>query len=89
MNKIVEYMALAKPIVAFDLHETRVTAGDAAVYATPNDSAEFGDRILELLAAPERRAAMGKSGRERFERVLAWEHQRRVLLELDRQVLGR
>src|SRR5262249_28083960 len=37
MNKIVEYMALGKAIVAFDLHETRVSAADAALYATPND----------------------------------------------------
>jgi glycosyltransferase involved in cell wall biosynthesis len=88
MNKIVEYMALGKAIVAFDLHETRTSADQAALYATPNDVVDFGDRILELLAAPDRRQAMGEFGRRRFDTALAWEHQRPVLLELYRDLLG-
>lgn len=87
MNKIVEYMALAKPIVAFDLLETRFSAGDAALYATPNDPVDFGERIVELLGAEGRRAVMGESGRQRFKTALAWEHQRPALLALYREVL--
>ncbi len=41
--KVMEYMALGKPIVSFDLKETRTSAADAAVYVTPNDEAEFAD----------------------------------------------
>jgi len=88
MNKIVEYMALGRPIVAFDLHETRVSAADAALYATPNQTDDFGDRVLELLADPARRRAMGAFGRDRFERALAWEHQRAPLLALYRELCG-
>lgn len=77
--KITEYMAMGKPVVAFDLTESRYTALDAAVYATPNDTAEFGDRIVELLADPERRKVMGESGRKRVAEALSWEYSKRIL----------
>lgn len=86
MNKIVEYMALGKPIVAFDLREARVSAGEGAVYATPNDASALGERIVELLADPERRRRMGEIGRARFETTLAWEHQRGALLAVYRSL---
>lgn len=74
MNKIVEYMALAKPIVQFDLTEGRVSAGASSLYARPGDPVDFAEKILELLASPERRAAMGQLGRTRVERELAWQY---------------
>jgi glycosyltransferase involved in cell wall biosynthesis len=88
MNKIIEYMALGKPMVAFDLREARVSAGDAAVYATPNDPVELGEKIVELLAQPQRRHAMGVCGRQRFEQQLAWEHQERTLVALYQDLIG-
>jgi glycosyltransferase involved in cell wall biosynthesis len=75
MNKTMEYMAFELPVVAFDLKETRVSAGPAAVYAQPNDTDEFARAIGELLDDPERRAEMGRQGRERVELELAWRHQ--------------
>jgi glycosyltransferase involved in cell wall biosynthesis len=75
MNKTMEYMAFELPVVAFDLKETRVSAGPAAVYAPPNDTDAFARAILRLLDDPERRAEMGRRGRERVERELAWRHQ--------------
>ena len=75
MNKTMEYMAFELPVVAFDLKETRVSAGPAAVYAPPNDTDAFAAAILELLDDPERRAEMGRQGRERVEQELAWRHQ--------------
>jgi glycosyltransferase involved in cell wall biosynthesis len=81
MNKIVEYMALEKPIVQYDLTEGRFSAQDASLYARHDDPADFGDKILELLADPDRRAAMGRYGRERVERELSWEHQAPKLLQ--------
>jgi glycosyltransferase involved in cell wall biosynthesis len=75
MNKTMEYMAFELPVVAFDLKETRVSAGQAAVYAPPNDTDAFAAAILELLDDPEQRAKMGRHGRERVERELAWRHQ--------------
>jgi exopolysaccharide biosynthesis WecB/TagA/CpsF family protein len=80
MNKVVEYMALAKPMVAFDLMEHRVSAGDAALYARPNDERDFASKIAALLDDPDRRRAMGEYARRRFENQLAWEHQSQALL---------
>jgi len=88
MNKIIEYMALGRPVVAFDLREARVSAGEAAVYATPNDPVDFAHHILSLLAAPARRSLMGGIGRRRFETMLAWEHQADHLLALYRDLIG-
>ena len=75
MNKTMEYMAFGLPVVAFDLHETRVSAGDAARYARPNDVHDFARAIVDLVDDPDRRAQMGRRGRERVETELAWSHQ--------------
>jgi glycosyltransferase involved in cell wall biosynthesis len=75
MNKTIEYMAFGLPVVAFDLKETRVSAGRAATYVANGDVGGFAKAIVELLDDPERRAEMGRVGRERVVRDLAWEHQ--------------
>jgi glycosyltransferase involved in cell wall biosynthesis len=75
MIKIMEYMALGKPIVQFDVTEGRVSALDASLYAKPNDPRDFGDKILELIDNPERCAAMGEFGRRRVQEELSWEHE--------------
>lgn len=80
MNKIMEYMALGKPIVQYDLREGRFSAREASLYARCTDPADFGDKIAELLDDPERRAAMGAAGRERVRRELAWSHEAPKLL---------
>ncbi|MFI5693010.1 glycosyltransferase family 4 protein [Kribbella sp. NPDC051586] len=82
MNKTMEYMAFELPVVAFDLIETKVSAADAAVYVEPNDVAQYGEAIVELLDDEVRRRRMGKLGRERVERVLAWKHQQKAYLQV-------
>jgi glycosyltransferase involved in cell wall biosynthesis len=74
MIKMTEYMALGKPIVAFDLPEHRFTAERAAVYAKPNDDRDFARVVAELSRDPKRRAEMGRYGRRRVEEKLAWQH---------------
>jgi glycosyltransferase involved in cell wall biosynthesis len=75
MIKIMEYMALSKPIVQFDLREGRFSAQDASVYADPrNQVADFAAKIVWLLDHPEERKRMGDFGRKRVETELAWEH---------------
>ena len=78
--KIAEYMAMGKPTVSFDLTESRYTAQNAALYASANDCAEFGDKIIELLDDPVKREEMGKIGQERVGELLSWEHSKRNLL---------
>jgi glycosyltransferase involved in cell wall biosynthesis len=80
MNKIMEYMALAKPIVQFDLTEGRASAAEASLYATNTVPADFADKVLGLLADPARRARMGAIGRERVIEKLSWEHEAPKLL---------
>jgi glycosyltransferase involved in cell wall biosynthesis len=74
MNKIVEYMYFGLPIVTYDLRETRVSAGEAALYATPNSEAALARGIDDLLADPERRARMGQIGFDRVRKALAWDY---------------
>jgi len=75
MNKILEYMAVERPIVQFDLREGRASAGDSSLYAIPNDPTSFADEICKLLDDERLRERMGASGRQRFERNLTWAHQ--------------
>jgi glycosyltransferase involved in cell wall biosynthesis len=88
MIKVAEYMAIGRPIVAFDLHETRVTAGDAALYAPTKDERAFAKAIHTLLQEPERRRQMGESGRRRVEKELSWQMSRRALVGFYEQFLG-
>lgn len=74
MNKIMEYMALEKPSVQFDLTEGKVSAGDAALCALDNDPVSFAARIAELMDNPELRRTMGKAGHTRVLDRLSWEH---------------
>ena len=81
MNKVVEYMAMAKPLVSFDLLEARVSAGRAAVYVPDNDEAAFANAIDQLLDDPGRRREMGQYGRDRVARELSWEVSEKSLLD--------
>ena len=80
MNKIMEYMALGKPIVQFDLAEGRFSAQGASLYARRNDPLDLAAKIVELLDDPARRADMGDFGRRRVENELEWRHEAPKLL---------
>lgn len=88
MNKTMEYMAFELPVVAFDLRETRVSAGDAAVYAKPNDVHEYARAIVALIDDENRRAELGKLGRVRVEEELAWSHQERAYVGVYERMSG-
>jgi glycosyltransferase involved in cell wall biosynthesis len=88
MNKILEYMALERPIVQYDLLEGRRSAGDAAIYAEPNNIENLASKIEVLLADPERRTLMGRTGHDRMVDLLQWRHQAPHLLEAYRQVFN-
>ena len=73
MNKVLEYMAFARPQVMFDLKEGRASAGDAAVYVAENSPAKLGEAIAALLDDPAARETMGRLGEERIRAQLNWE----------------
>jgi len=90
MIKIMEYMALAKPIVQFDLREGRFSAGEASLYSDHgNQVADFADKILWLLENPSERERMGAFGRKRVEQQLAWEYSVPNLLAAYRRAFGK
>ncbi|WP_395309797.1 glycosyltransferase family 4 protein [Mycobacterium sp. AMU20-3851] len=88
MNKVVEYMAMGRPIVSFELTEARVSAGDAAVYVPANDELAFAAAIDQLLKDPQCRSRMGELGRRRLENELSWEVSRRSLIGFYERLLG-
>src|SRR5207237_10387560 len=88
MNKIMEYMALGKPIVQFDLTEGRFSAQSASLYARRNDAVDLALKIVELLDDPERRAAMGALGRRRVEERLEWRQEAPRLLAASQGLRG-
>jgi len=75
MNKIMEYMALGKPIVQYDLHEGRRSALDASLYAEPGNEADFAGKILQLIDDHGQRSKMGEFGRHRIKAELEWQHE--------------
>ena len=89
MNKVVEYMAMARPIVSFELLEARVSAGESACYVGGTDVVAFASAIDGLLRDPERRNRMGCVGRERVERELSWDTSRRNLIDFYGAFLSR
>jgi glycosyltransferase involved in cell wall biosynthesis len=91
MNKIVEYMSLSRPIVSYDLRESRISAGGAALYARANDVNDFARCIATLLDSQELRERMGDAGRHRVEDEISWARSEEVLLaayERAREVAG-
>jgi glycosyltransferase involved in cell wall biosynthesis len=86
--KIMEYMAYAKPIVSFDLTETRHSAQAAAIYVRPNDEAAFAQAIVKLMDDPRIRREMGDYGRRRVEEELQWSVVGRNLLEAYKTLFG-
>jgi glycosyltransferase involved in cell wall biosynthesis len=89
MNKVMEYMALAKPMVQFDLREGRFSAGDSSLYATRNDAASLARCITRL--ADDRVACerMGRLGHERLITRLSWEAQVPHLLAAYQRASGK
>lgn len=87
--KVMEYMVAGKPIVAFNLGETRFSAQSSAVYAKPNDELEFALAIAKLMDDPKLRCAMGETGRRRIQEKLAWQYSAPSLLQIYNRLASR
>jgi glycosyltransferase involved in cell wall biosynthesis len=88
MIKIPEYLAMGCPVASYDLKESRVSAGDAAVYATPGDPDALGAAVAELLDDPDRRARMAAEGQAAVRDRLSWQHQVPALLAAYARAMG-
>lgn len=87
--KMMEYMAIGKPIVSFDLPEHRFSAQGAAIYAKPNDELDFARKIAYLMDNPEIREEMANVGRSRIQHELSWPHQAQELLSAYESVFSK
>lgn len=88
MNKIMEYMALKKPIVQYDLKEGRASAQEASLYAKPGDTRDFAEKIMWLLDHEEERKEMSEYGYHRVIEKLSWDHESQKLISFYRKVLN-
>ncbi len=88
MNKIMEYMALGKPIVQFDLKEGRYSAQEASLYAKNTDVGDFAEKINHLLNNEEIRIKMGNYGRDRVVNTLSWQFEEKKLKAFYNRVLS-
>lgn len=88
MNKILEYMAVGRPIVQFETREGRISAGPSSLYPAANDAAAFAESICRLLDDPELRDEMGAQGRVRFQEEFAWSRQVPKLLAAYQRALS-
>jgi glycosyltransferase involved in cell wall biosynthesis len=90
MIKVLEYMAMGRPVVQFQLAEMERVCGDATVYARDGDAVDLADRIARLLDDPETRSRLGERALRRIENGLTWPHQLPTLLSaVERAVLVR
>jgi glycosyltransferase involved in cell wall biosynthesis len=89
MNKVLEYMACAKPVVCFDLREHRHSAGDGALYAEPNRDEDLAAKITQLLDDPALCERLGAMNRRRFLDTLAWEHNAGALIAAYGRLCGK
>jgi glycosyltransferase involved in cell wall biosynthesis len=80
MNKIMEYMALKKPVVQYDLKEGRFSAQGASLYALNGDTHDFANKIIQLIDDPELRIKMGNLGYNRVLNELSWDYEKDKLI---------
>ncbi|MBN2787004.1 MAG: glycosyltransferase, partial [Paludibacteraceae bacterium] len=87
MNKIMEYMALKKAIVQFDLKEGKFSAQDASLYAKNDDINDFAEKIEFLLDNEKERNKMGEYGYNRVLKELSWEFESKKLITVYSKLL--
>lgn len=87
MIKITEYMALGKPIVAYDLPESRFTADQAALFARANDEQDYAEKLFQLINDPNLRQRLGALGQKRVQSYLSWQHSAQNLLDAYERLL--
>lgn len=89
MNKIMEYMALKKPIVQYDLKEGRFSAKEASLYAKNTEPVDFAEKICELLDNPEKRKQMADYGYKRVVDELSWDYESKKLVDFYKKIFAK
>jgi glycosyltransferase involved in cell wall biosynthesis len=87
MNKIMEYMALRKPVVQYDLKEGRFSAQEASLYAKCGDTIDFANKIMQLIDDPVLREQMGSYAYNRVLNELSWDYEKGKLIKFYDQII--
>ena len=87
-GKLLNYMALAQPVVAYDTAVHREYLADLGVYAPGGDVAAFAQAIISLLHDPERMANLGQKLRQRAEDGYSWETAVQQIINLYENLTG-
>ncbi len=82
MIKMMDYMSLGKPVVAYDLKENRVSGGNAVLYARASDPKDMARQFMRLVEDQDLREHLGRLGKQRIHQSLAWEYSEKNLLGL-------
>jgi glycosyltransferase involved in cell wall biosynthesis len=78
-GKVLNYMAMALPTVAFDTPGQREYLGEDGTYAPLGNSAALAARILALAAQPEFGRVLGQRLRARAIQQFSWEQSAKVM----------
>ncbi len=87
--KVFEYMSMAKPVVCSEVGALPEYVRGAGLLYPEGDIGALAESIARLLADPELRESLGRTGRERVEREYSWSMAARRTVEVYRRLLGR
>ena len=80
-------MAAGKPVVAFDLVESRYSLNGSGIMVQPRDVTGFAKAIKRLIDEPELREDLGRVGVNRIREELNWEKASMKLMEAYNSIL--
>jgi glycosyltransferase involved in cell wall biosynthesis len=87
-GKVLNYMAMGLPVVAFDIPVMHEYLGDYGLFASLGDVTGFADEIEELLADPQRGRTIGLELRDRARQYFSWEQAGREIERVYQSVLA-
>jgi glycosyltransferase involved in cell wall biosynthesis len=89
-GKVLNYMAMCLPVVAFDTPVSREYLGDLGVYAPVGDTSAFAEAIASLLDDEPRAMALGRALRQRAIDCYSWQRAGEQIVSIyDRLIAGR
>lgn len=88
-GKVLNYMAMALPTVAFDTPGQAQYLGNLGLYAPVGDQGQLAARVIELIDQPARRREIGRLLRERAEQSFSWRKTGLLLAGYYQQALSR
>lgn len=87
-GKLLNYMAVGLPTVAFDTPVNHDVLGPPGVFAAPGDADDLARKLLSVLADPTDADGRGRALRRRAEEQFSWEAAARRILDIYGMLTG-